>query len=126
MILYANTRNLRRAANRHAHITGETGRFTDTVGICHGFIREKHIDGEWVEEDCCAIIRLAETHLTPLIVSHEFSHAAQHIYGLDYLDDRPLEEHMHAGNENFAHLQGELMSAAWGIFANRFTENSHD
>lgn len=120
--LYSDVNHLRGAATRHNRWSGEKGSsFKDTVGICHGFTRGRFgADGEWDEDQTVAIIRLAETYLTPLIVIHEAAHAAQHIYGLDYDDGKPVEEHMHSGNEDFAHLMGELAAAIWGIFRRRF------
>lgn len=115
--LYSDVNHLRGAATRHNAWSGESEAFANAVGVCHGFTRGRvGPGGEWDEDQTVAIIRLAETHLTPLIVIHEAAHAAQHIYGLDYADERPLEDHMHAGNEEFAHLMGELGAAIWGIF----------
>lgn len=115
--LYSDVNHLRGAATRHNSWTGETGTYRDAVGVCHGFTRGRvGANGEWDEDEIVAIIRFAETHLSPLIVLHEVAHAAQHIYGLDYDDGAPLEDHMHAGNEDFAHLMGELGAAIFGIF----------
>lgn len=122
--LYSDVNHLRGAATRHNRWSGEKGlSLSDTVGICHGFVRGRYdAQGEWDEDVVVAIIRLAETHLTPLIVLHEVAHAAQHIYGLDYDDGKPIEEHMHSGNEDFAHLMGELGAAIWDIFADAATD----
>lgn len=118
--LYTDVNHLRGAATRHNKWSGEKGTWEDTVGICHGFTRGRYdANGEWDEDQTVAIIRLAETHLTPLIIIHEVAHAAQHIYGLDYDDDRRIEDHMHSGNEEFAHLMGELAASILGIFAQR-------
>lgn len=115
--LYRDVNHLRGAATRHNAWSGEHGAFTDAVGVCHGFTRGRiDASGEWHEDETVAIIRLAETHLTPLIISHEVAHAAQHIYGLDYADEQPVDAHMHSGNEDFAHLLGELFDATWRIF----------
>lgn len=115
--LYGDVNHLRGAATRHNAWSGETGTYRDAVGVCHGFTRG-HVgpDGEWDEDVVVAILRLAATHLTPLIISHEVAHAAQHIYGLDFDDAQIVGEHMHAGNENFAHLYSELFAAVWRIF----------
>lgn len=115
--LYSSVSHLRGAATRHNAWSGEKNAYKDAVGVCHGFTRG-HVgpNGEWDEDQTVAIIRLAETHLTPLIVIHEAAHAAQHIYGLDYDNELPSAEHMHAGNEEFARLMGELADAVWGIF----------
>ena len=115
--LYNDVNHLRGAATRHNAWSGETGTFRDAVGVCHGFTRGRvGADGQWDEDVVVAILRLAVGHLTPLIISHEVAHAAQHIYGLDFDDSQPIAEHMHAGNEDFAHLCGELFAAVWGIF----------
>lgn len=115
--LYTDVNHLRGAATRFNSWSGEKGTFADTVGLCHGFTRGHFdADGAWREDVVVSIIRLAETHLTPLIISHEVAHAAQHIYGLDHDDERPIAEHMHSGNEAFAHLYGELFAGVWGIF----------
>lgn len=123
--LYSDANHLRGAATRHNAWSGETGTYAQAVGICHGFTRGRvGSNGEWDEDDTVAIIRLAETHLTPLIVIHEAAHAAQHIYGLDYDDGKPVEDHMHSGNEDFAHLMGELAAAIWGIFEQRYSNGT--
>lgn len=120
--LYSDVNHLRGAATRHSAWSGEKNEFREAVGVCHGFTRGRFdANGEWDEDDTVAVIRLAATHLTPLIVIHEAAHAAQHIYGLDYDDSKPVEEHMHSGNEDFAHLMGELAAAIWGIFEGRAT-----
>lgn len=115
--LYTDVNHLRGAATRHNAWSSEQGGYEDAVGVCHGFTRGR-VDaaGNWDEDQTVAIIRLAEPHITPLIVLHEAAHAAQHIYGLDYDDGKPAGEHMHSGNEDFAHLMGELGAAIWGIF----------
>ncbi|QXE28936.1 MULTISPECIES: hypothetical protein [Microbacterium] len=117
--LYSDVNHLRGAATRHSQWSGKRDEsFAHAVGVCHGFTRSRiGSDGEWHEDETVAIIRLAATHISPLIVIHEAAHAAQHIYGLDYDDGKPLEDHMHSGNEDFAHLMGELAAAIWGIFA---------
>lgn len=117
VVLYNRVGDLRRAASRFARVIGEKpGRFNDALGVCHGFNRFTiNADGTESEDDLVGIIRLTATDLTPLIISHEIAHAAQHIYGLDYSDDRPVIDHMHSGNEDFAHLYGELFAAAWGV-----------
>ncbi len=112
--LYTDVNHLRGAATRHNTWSGESGTYADAVGVCHGFTRGHYdADGNWDEDVTVAIVRLTVTHLTPLIVSHEVAHAAQHIYSLDYSDDRHVDEHMHAGNEDFAHILGELFAATW-------------
>lgn len=119
--LYSDVNHLRGAATRHNAWSGETGTFTEAAGVCHGFTRGRvGPDGRWDEDQTVAIIRLAETHLNPLVIIHEVAHAAQHIYGLDYDDGKHVEEHMHSGNEDFAYLMGELGSAVLRIFAGRF------
>lgn len=116
--LYSDVNHLRGAATRYNAWSGESGTYRGALGVCHGFTRGRvGADGAWDEDEIVAIIRLAEPHLTPLIVLHEAAHAAQHIYGLDYDDGSPIEDHMHAGNEDFAHLMGELGDAIFGIFA---------
>lgn len=120
--LYSDLNHLRGAATRQNAWSGQADDYRDAVGVCHGFTRGRFdANGEWDEDETVAIIRLAATHITPLIVIHEAAHAAQHIYGLDYDDGKPLEEHMHSGNEDFAHLMGELAAAIWGIFDGRST-----
>lgn len=116
--LYSDLNHLRGAATRHIARTGETGGDTSgTLAICHGYIRGwVGPAGEWNEHPTVATIRVAASHLTPLILSHEVAHAAQHIYGLDFDDGRSIAEHMTAGNEDFAHLYGELFAAVWAIF----------
>jgi hypothetical protein len=120
LYLYSDANHLRGAATRHNAWSGETGGYAEAVGVCHGFTRG-HVDrnGDWIEDDTVAIIRLTETHLSPLVICHEVAHAAQHIYGLDHTDERHVDEHMHSGNEDFAHLMGELYAAVWSIFASR-------
>lgn len=121
--LYTDLNHLRGAATRHYAWSGEQGTTKDMLAVCHGFTRGNvNASGDWDEDLTVAIIRLTRTHLTPLIISHEVAHAAQHIYGLDYEDHRPVVDHMHAGNEDFAQLLGELFAAVWAIFATRVTE----
>lgn len=114
--LYTDLNHLRGAATRYAAWSGESVSFSEAAATCHGFTREKFVRGEWREHPTVAIIRFAETHLSPLIIAHEVAHAAQHIYGLDFDDEKPIAEHMHSGNEDFAFLTGELFAAVWGIF----------
>lgn len=114
--LYSDLNHLRGAATRYAASAGESISYSEAAGTCHGFTTEKFVRGEWRERPLVAIIRFAETHLTPLIIAHEVAHASQHIYGLDFDDEKPVAEHMHSGNEDFAYLYGELFAAVWGIF----------
>ena len=121
--LYSDPNHLRGAATRYNKRSGMTESFAEAVGICHGFTRSRIVaDGEWHEDDKVAIIRLSETHLTPLVVINEVAHAAHHFYGLDYDDVELVEEHMHAGNEDFAHLMGEVGAAVLSIFSARFAD----
>lgn len=111
--VYEGIGDLRRAASRFSRVVGEEpGSFNDALGVCHGFHRlYVHANGGETESPLVAKIRLWQGNLTPLVVAHEIAHAAQHIYGIDYNDDQPIAEHMHSGNEDFAHLYGELFAA---------------
>lgn len=113
LILYQRRSDLRGAAAKFARTIGEKRRAFDGLAVCHGFQRFNYRDGVETESPLVSIIRLSTEDLSPLIVAHEVAHAAQHIYGIDYSDDRPIIEHMHSGNENFAYLYGELFGAVW-------------
>lgn len=114
--LYKSPRELRAAATRFVRQWEKpANKFTDTLGVVHGFqhIRINDDDTE-TEQDLVAIIRLAENHLTPTIISHEIAHAAQHLYGLDILKpDDNAEDLFTSGNEEFAWITGELFAAVW-------------
>jgi hypothetical protein len=118
LVLYDNLTIMRRESTRFAkHIGEKAPDFHEAQGVCHGFERI-HISKDSTEtsDPLSAIIRLSRGSITPLIVSHEVAHAAQHIYLLDVLgyDSKQLAtNHFTAGNEEFAHLYGELFSAAW-------------
>lgn len=116
--LYDDLNHMRGASTRHSIKVGEdTHDFSGAVATCQSFIRE-HIqpDGSSKLDPITSIIRLVVNEVSTLIIAHEVAHAAQHIYGLDYNDGQPVEEHMHGGNEDFAHLYGELFAAVDGIF----------
>lgn len=123
--LYKSRKELRAAATRWCRTAGTDDDFTGAGGVCHGF-RSIWIDddGTETEQELCAIVRLSETDLTPLVVSHEIAHAAQHIYGLDLLPEGAnAAECFTAGNEDFAYLMGELFAAAWRVLRNAETRS---
>jgi hypothetical protein len=107
---------MRGEATRFArHIGEKTGHFKDSLGVCHGFSYIRiHPDGSETEHPRAALIRFNTDNLTPLVISHEIAHAAQHLYGLDMLkdDDQPSDLFT-SGNEDFAYILGELFNAAW-------------
>lgn len=111
--LYDDLAHMRRAATAWASRKHAASDFREAAAVAHGFQRLTYANGVEVEKPLVAIIRLARSHVTPKIVSHEVAHAAQHIYGLDYDDGEPVINHMHSGNEDFAYLYGELFAAAW-------------
>lgn len=116
MVFYERTGDMRRAASRFSRVIGEApGSFNDAMGVCHGFNRFKvYADGRESESPLVAIVRLCRDGLNAKVVSHEFAHAAQHLYGLDHVpDDDRAKDHFNSGNEDFAHLYGELFGAAW-------------
>lgn len=114
--LYSSARSMRAAANRWAVEVGTGETFHNADGVCHGFDRIRvDEDGYEHEDELVCIIRLHEKRLRPDVVAHEVAHAAQHIYRLDLIDeDGAVSDHMHAGNEPFAWLMGELFGAVWG------------
>jgi len=117
VVLYDHPGEMRREASKFARMVGEgPGSFNDALGVCHGFQR-LHIAPGGIETDdpLVSIIRLCRDGLNAKVVSHEVAHAAQHIYGIDHTSETDLaKDHMHAGNEEYAHLLGELFAAAWG------------
>jgi len=124
VIVYDTLAIMRREATKWANrVTPGQSDFSNSGGVCHGFERVRcYEDGTEKPYPHAATIRLAKGHTTPLIVSHEIAHAAQHLYALDHLgyDSKELAvDHFGAANENFAYLYGELFSAAWEAINNR-------
>lgn len=121
IVLYDNAARMRTEATKHANNIGEANTsFADAHGVCHGFERF-HIAASGTEtlDPLSAIIRLHRDQLTPIVISHEVAHAAQHIYGLDLIgDNHDARDHFTAGNEDFAWLYGELFAAAWTALKN--------
>jgi len=118
IVVYDTVAIMRRESTRFAkHIGEREPAFHDSMGGCHGFERiHAYDDGTETPDPLSAIIRLSAGNLTSLIVSHEVAHAAQHIYRIDHLGYESKElavDHFHVGNEDFAHLYGELFSAVW-------------
>lgn len=117
LFIYDTLGTMQGAAKKWAKVAQpDDSDFSDTAAVVHGFQRFKYGPaGEEIESPTVAIVRLVKDRLTPHIVSHEVAHLAQHIYGLDYDDGLPVEEHMHSGNENFAFLYSELFATVWSI-----------
>lgn len=124
VVLYSDVNHLRGAATRHNAWSRERATYKNALGVCHGFTRYSiDADGNEIQDETVAIIRLCLPYLTPLVITHEVAHAAQHIYGLDHITEGDLaDDHMHAGNEEFAHLYGELFGAIWPMLR----EQAHD
>lgn len=112
---------MRAAANRWAEEVGNGETFHTAEGVCHGFDRVwVDEDGTEHEDELVCIIRLNEKRLRPDIVAHECAHAAQHLYRLDLMDGtEPVGDHMHAANEPFAWMLGEVFGAVWGAVTSR-------
>lgn len=124
VFLYDSLAKMRGAGKRHAKALGDPGiEFPEAVGICHGFERIRvNADGTEKSMPLVCVVRLEVNHLTPLIISHEMAHAAQHLYGLDMLSgDELARDHFDAANEDFAHLYGELFNAAWMVLKEAVT-----
>ena len=119
LVVYDTLGAMRREATKWANrITPGQADFSNAEGVCHGFdLIRYYEDGTERKHPHAATVRLAKGYTSPLIVSHEIAHAAQHLYALDFLsfDSKELAvDHFDAANEDFAHLYGELFSAAWG------------
>lgn len=124
VFLYDSLARMREAARRHAAKVGDPGiSFPDAIAICHGFENIAiSTNGAEKSHPLACIVRFELNHLTPLIISHEIAHAAQHLYGLDMLTGDELAlDHFDAGNEDFAHLYGELFNAAWMVLKEAVT-----
>lgn len=124
VVLYEKVADMRRAASRFSRVIGEAaGTFNNAAGVCHGFHRIRvYADGTEKEHPLVSIVRLHKGALSPLIVSHEMSHAAQHVYGLDMVNDDDLaRDHFDAANEDYAHLFGELFAAAWNVLPTEYS-----
>lgn len=116
-VLYDTEKAMRSAAVRYARRIGESDPdFSEAAAICHGFrLYSIHADGSETLDPLVSVVRLSRPYLTTLVLSHEVAHAAQHIYAIDHVGEKDLAlEHFHSGNEEFAHLCGELFSAIWG------------
>lgn len=119
VFLYDKIGHLRSAATKFANAWSADGtNFSDTEAICHG-VQKIHVakDGTETEEPLAVILRFARGRNDPVIVAHEVAHAAQHLYRLDCLDDRPAEEHFYADNETFAYLLSELFETVSALVA---------
>lgn len=119
LVVYDTLAIMRREAARWAKAAGfSKPNFSDAQGVCHGFeLIRVHGDGTETPHPHAVTVRLARGNVTPTIVSHELAHAAQHLYLLDHLTRGGSElasDHFDGGNENFAHLYGEIFAAAWG------------
>jgi hypothetical protein len=109
--IYERLQDLRGAETRYKNWSGFKDENNDFVGICHSWYSVYiNPNGEEYEREWVNLIRLCREHLTPTIIAHEFAHAAQWIYSLDFPDDK---EPMRSDNEEFAYLYGELLGAFW-------------
>tara|TARA_R110002051_G_scaffold1853_2_gene10162 strand:- start:1524 stop:1985 length:462 start_codon:yes stop_codon:yes gene_type:complete len=119
LVVYDTLGVMRRESTKWANrVTQGKADFSAAEGVCHGFeLIRVYKDGSEKKHPHAVTVRLAQGHTSPLIVSHEIAHAAQHLYALDFLGSRRDElavDHIDVDNENFAHLYGELFAAAWG------------
>ena len=111
VIVYERQQDLKGAVTKYGESTGDYSNVDkDLLAVCHNFSTIHIGKGTEIASPYTNIIRLSREHLTPRIIAHEFVHAAQHIYSLDYPDDT---DPMHGANEEFAHLYGELFNAFW-------------
>lgn len=114
--LYETLGSMRGAATRHSLRVGDTTTdFSTALGCCQGFTTADVSPTGTAEPR--AIVRLVQDNISLVIVAHEMIHAAQHIYQADYVTkDALANDHMHAGNEDFAFLAGELVAAGIRLF----------
>lgn len=118
--LYDKVSHMRAAATRHSKLwETDFAPFGDAVAVTHGF---QHIrvngDGSEEEQPLAAILRFSRDKLTPEIVAHEVTHAAQHLYVLDCVGEHDLAaDHYSAANETFAYLLGDLFETVDGLLA---------
>ena len=114
--LYDKNSHMRAAAARHSNsIEPRPGEYKNAAAVCHGFQRVQ-IDEDGTETDHpqAAIIRFSHEHLNAEVISHEVAHAAQHLYGIDMLNEGDLAvDHFTTSNEPFAYLAGDLFAAIW-------------
>ena len=118
VFLYDKLSHMRGAATRHSKAweTDPEG-FAHAAAVTHGF-RMFGILADGTEEEAAraAIIRFSRERITPEIVSHEVTHAAQHLYGLDCVGEGDkAKDHFDSANETFAYLLGDLFSTVWGL-----------
>lgn len=113
--LYDDALSMKAAANKWALEAGTGENFDYAEGICHGF-EPTWVDDDGVqhEDNLVCLIRLHTKRLQPEVVAHEVAHAAQHLYRLDAMDGTEmLADYMHAANETFAWILGEVFGAVW-------------
>jgi len=122
VILYERLQDLRGAVTKYENKNGKSEHLdADVIAICHSFFTQKIGKKQEVELEypLVNIIRLSREYLTPMIIAHEFAHAAQHIYGLDYL--MSWKNPMNGANEEFAEIYGELFNAFWPMIHTQVT-----
>jgi len=127
VFLYDRVQDLRASAARFVRGWDRDAQFLDALGIVHGFTRYNDADDYSEPDSRVAIIRLARRGLTPLIVAHEVQHAVAHIYSLDHLSEGDLAaDHFDSGNEDLAHLYGEIFGALWPLVAEAVEQARHE
>jgi len=109
--IYDTVADLRRAANKYDLKTKLHGAdyHNDTLGVTHRFERI-NVDTDESHPNV-AIIRLAATHLTTRIISHEAAHASVWIYQLDVSEQPPSPDVSIDDEEHFCHLVSDITSA---------------
>ena len=115
--LYNRAQDLKSAVTKYAKRWGDESTDGNFLAICHNF-RGEYVDknGELYEFPLTNIIRLSREHLTPAIVAHEFIHAVEHMFSIDYADKLYKEGEP---NEDFAYLYGELFGSFWPMVHNQ-------
>lgn len=123
VMLYDTLGQMRAATHRWNKVTGEDGRMDHSLAVCQSFSRIRvYKNGSEKELPNVLIVRFVRGHLSPEIVAHEVTHAASHLYGIDYLPmlgvSEVAKDHFQADNEDFAYIVGNLFSAFWKLLEN--------